>query len=52
MNLATLLGKASPARSGDRLAGLGAATAEERVRAQMQLADLPLKAFLADPPIP
>jgi ethanolamine ammonia-lyase large subunit len=49
---ATLLAKASPARSGDQLAGLAAATAEERVRAQMKLADLPLKAFLADPPIP
>jgi ethanolamine ammonia-lyase large subunit len=52
VNLANLLAKASPARSGDRLAGLCAANAEERVRAQMQLADLPLKAFLADPLIP
>jgi len=52
MTLANLLAKASPARSGDRLAGLCAGTAEERVRARMQLADLPLKAFLADPPIP
>ena len=52
MNLATLLAKASPLRSGDQLAGLAAETAEERVRAQMKLADLPLKTFLAEPLIP
>jgi len=52
MNLRALLAKASPARSGDQLAGLAAATAEERVRAQMALADVPLKAFLAEPVIP
>ncbi|HTX39870.1 MAG TPA: ethanolamine ammonia-lyase subunit EutB [Bryobacteraceae bacterium] len=52
MNLATLLAKASPARSGDCLAGIAAASAEERVRAQMALADVPLKAFLAEPVIP
>jgi len=52
MNLRELLAKASPARSGDELAGLAAAGAEERVRAQMKLADVPLKAFLADPVIP
>ena len=52
MNLRELLAKASPARSGDELAGLAAATAEERVRAQMKLADVPLKAFLAEPVIP
>ena len=45
-DLKTLLAKASPARSGDRLAGIAAASAEERVAAQMALADLPLKAFL------
>jgi ethanolamine ammonia-lyase large subunit len=33
MNLRRLLAKASPARSGDELAGLGAVSAEERVRA-------------------
>jgi ethanolamine ammonia-lyase large subunit len=48
-DLKTLLAKASPRRSGDELAGLAAHTAEERVRAQMALADLPLKAFLAEP---
>jgi len=52
MELRQLLAKASPARSGDELAGLAAATAEERVRAQMALADLPLKRFLAELVIP
>ena len=52
MNLRELMAKASPARSGDQLAGIAAATAEERVRAQMALADLPLKCFLAEPLIP
>jgi ethanolamine ammonia-lyase large subunit len=45
-DLKTLLAKASPARSGDRLAGIAAASAEERVAAQMSLAELPLKVFL------
>jgi ethanolamine ammonia-lyase large subunit len=45
-DLKTLLGKASPARSGDVLAGVAAASAIERVAAQTALADLPLKAFL------
>jgi ethanolamine ammonia-lyase large subunit len=52
VNLRELLAKASPRRSGDELAGIAADTAEERVRAQMQLADTPLKAFLAEPIIP
>jgi ethanolamine ammonia-lyase large subunit len=34
------------------LAGLAAATAEERVRAQIALADVPLKRFLAEPLVP
>jgi ethanolamine ammonia-lyase large subunit len=34
------------------LAGIAAATAEDRVRAQMALADVPLKRFLAEPMIP
>ena len=50
--LRELLAKASPARSGDELAGLAAASAEERVRAQMKLADVPLKSFLLEPVIP
>jgi ethanolamine ammonia-lyase large subunit len=52
MNLRDLLAKATPARSGDELAGIAARTAEERARAQMALADVPLKAFLAEPVIP
>ncbi len=45
-DLATLLAKASPLRSGDQLAGLAAETGEERVAAQLALADLPLTTFL------
>ena len=51
-DLRALLAKATPLRSGDELAGLAAADAEERVAAQMRLADLPLKEFLAEPLIP
>ena len=46
-DLKTLLAKASPARSGDRLAGIAADTGEERVAAQYALADLPLSTFLS-----
>jgi ethanolamine ammonia-lyase large subunit len=52
MTLRELLAKASPARSGDELAGVAAASAEERVRAQMALADTPLKRILAEPIVP
>ena len=51
-DLKTLLAKATPARSGDDLAGLSASRAEERVAAQMALAELPLATFLAEPLIP
>jgi len=47
-NLRDLLAKASPPRSGDELAGLSAASAEERVAARFVLADLPLGHFLAE----
>jgi len=50
--LKTLLAKASPLRSGDQLAGVAAASYEERVAAQMTLADLPLSVFLSEPIIP
>ena len=50
--LAQLMAKATPGRSGDRLAGVIALTAEERVAAQMALADVPLKTFLEDLLIP
>ena len=51
-DLKTVLAKASPARSGDDLAGISAANAEERVTAQMYLADLPLSIFISDLLIP
>ena len=51
-SLADLLAKASPARAGDRLAGLAAGTAEENVAAKLALADVPLKTILAEPVIP
>ena len=51
-DLKTLMAKASPPRSGDALAGVAAGSAEEHVAAQMQLADTPLKRFLAEPLIP
>ena len=51
-NLAELMAKATPARSGDRLAGVAAASAEERAIAQMALAEVPLKNFLNEALIP
>ena len=51
-DLRTLLAKASPARSGDRLAGLAAETDAERVAARMALADVPLKRLLGEEIVP
>jgi ethanolamine ammonia-lyase large subunit len=51
-DLRELLAKASPARSGDRLAGIAAGSAQERVAAQAALADLPLARFLSDAVVP
>ncbi len=51
-DLRTLLARATPHRSGDALAGLAASSAEERVAAQMALADLPLRRLLDDPVVP
>ena len=51
-DLKELMAKATPPRSGDRLAGIAAETAEECVAARMALADLPLKDILAAPLIP
>ena len=51
-DLRDLLAKATPARSGDVLAGLAATSAEERVAAQACLADVPLALFLREPLIP
>jgi len=51
-DLKTLLAKASPYRTGDVLAGVCADTYEERVAAQIALADVPLKVFLNEAVIP
>ena len=51
-SLAALLAQASPARSGDRLAGIAAPTAAARVAAQFALADLPLRRFLDEAVVP
>jgi ethanolamine ammonia-lyase large subunit len=51
-SLAELLARATPARSGDQLAGICAATAQERIAAQIALADLPLKRFLSEAVVP
>jgi len=45
-HLKNLMAKATPFRSGDRLAGLAASHDIERVAAQMVLAEVPLKQFL------
>jgi ethanolamine ammonia-lyase large subunit len=51
-DLRDLLAKATPPRSGDRLAGLAAETAEQMIAARMALADVPLKQFLAETVVP
>jgi ethanolamine ammonia-lyase large subunit len=51
-DLKTLLGRATPLRSGDMLAGVAAADMTERVAAQRALADLPLCWLLEEPVIP
>ncbi len=45
-NLRDLLAKATPPRSGDRLAGIAAESAEQMIAARIALADIPLKQFL------
>jgi ethanolamine ammonia-lyase large subunit len=52
ISLRELLARATPARSGDALAGLAARSAEERVAAQFALADLPLAHFLSEQVVP
>src|SRR3954466_2841108 len=47
-----LLAKATPPRSGDRLAGMAADTAEQMIAARMALADVPLKQFLEETVVP
>ncbi|HZV99247.1 MAG TPA: ethanolamine ammonia-lyase subunit EutB [Methylophilaceae bacterium] len=51
-DLKDLLAKATPARSGDYLAGVAAETYAERMAARMCLAELPLKRFLEEQIIP
>ncbi|WP_454253733.1 ethanolamine ammonia-lyase subunit EutB [Pseudomonas sp. Marseille-Q7302] len=51
-DLKALMAKATPARSGDVLAGVAASSDVERVAAQMALAELPLKHFLSEAVIP
>ena len=51
-DLADLMAKATPLRSGDQLAGIAATSAEEMVAARMALADQPLKLFLSQPLVP
>ena len=51
-DLRELLAKATPPRSGDRLAGVAAESAEEMIAARMALADVPLKQFLNEAVIP
>lgn len=51
-SLAELLARATPLRSGDELAGVAAASDEERVAAQMALAEVPLKRFLSEAVVP
>ena len=51
-DLRDLLAKATPPRSGDRLAGIAADSAQEMIAARMALADLPLKQFLNEAVVP
>jgi ethanolamine ammonia-lyase large subunit len=51
-DLRTLMARATPLRSGDQLAGVVARSAQERVAAQMALADLPLARFLTEAVVP
>ncbi|MFW5332949.1 ethanolamine ammonia-lyase subunit EutB [Hydrogenophaga sp. ZJX-1] len=46
------MARATPARSGDRLAGVAAADSQERVAAQLALAELPLAHFLNESVVP
>ena len=51
-DLRTLLARATPLRSGDCLAGVAAENAQERVAAQLALADVPLARFLTEAVVP
>jgi hypothetical protein len=51
-DLRDLLAKATPPRSGDRLAGIAAESAAQMIAARIALADVPLKQFLQETVIP
>ncbi|HEV7635489.1 MAG TPA: ethanolamine ammonia-lyase subunit EutB, partial [Bradyrhizobium sp.] len=51
-DLRDLLAKATPPRSGDRLAGIAADSAQQMIAARISLADVPLKQFLNETVIP
>jgi ethanolamine ammonia-lyase large subunit len=51
-DLRELMAKATPPRSGDRLAGIAAASAEQMIAARMALADIPLETFLQQSVVP
>jgi ethanolamine ammonia-lyase large subunit len=51
-DLRDLMAKATPPRSGDRLAGIAADSAEQMVAARIALADVPLTRFLQETVIP
>jgi ethanolamine ammonia-lyase large subunit len=50
--LRDLLARATPPRSGDRLAGLAADSAEQMIAARIALADVPLRQFLHETVVP
>lgn len=50
--LRDLLAKATPPRSGDRLAGVAAETAEQMIAARMALSEVPLRQFLHEAVVP
>lgn len=52
VDLRDLMARATPLRSGDRLAGVAAGSAAERMAAQMALAELPLRTFLSEAVVP
>ena len=51
-DLRDLLAKATPPRSGDRLAGIAADSAQQMIAARMALSDIPLGRFLEEPVVP
>lgn len=51
-DLREVMAKATPARSGDQLAGIAAGSAVERMAARLCLADVPLRRFLQEALVP